>query len=623
MTRGGRVRRSQSLASDRGVVAVLVAALITALLVVTALALDTGRWYIEASRVQAAADAAAMAGVTYMPNEYAKADTAAKGIAANNGYSTGASTSVTTFTTGRKSELGVTVSSTIRNTFGSMFGNPTTTIARTAIADYMGAAILGSPCNYFGNQPPSTPQAARATNASPLAGNHAIPGSGAVLGTVIPTTGQGGHATCQDSPELWAVIQGAGQDKSNGDRYATTQCDGGDTDCDIPNQSSLSTNAEYDPDGYYYVVRVTPDAVGRDISLQLYDPAYVLTESTCEYLPSYDADGTNNGVNGVYNNMNAWAPDADLRYSDQATGSRANSLYCPGDRLDSSGGSMTTSYALLAPDPSEDPDQAVPVSASCTRQFTGWNDGDSGSSWWLDRLVASRGTYDNALASVFHQWVELCTFRPTAPGDYYLQVRSNVTTQANWWNAAPNESETGVNAFAIRAVVDPITSASAVAISGWERMPLRVNASSATPEFNLIQVFTNAAGKRFEFSFFDVGDGLGSGTGTVQIVYPKGAKLGATTIADPTPPAACDYVFPGVASNTPQTASNCQVTIRSSTNNGRVERMSVRIPSDYVCDYVNLGSCWFRVKMNYGSATPTDTTTWDAFIVGDAVRLVE
>ena len=31
------------------------------------------------------------------------------------------------------------------------------------------------------------------------------------------------------------------------------------------------------------------------------------------------------------------------------------------------------------------------------------------------------------LAKVFHQWVTFCTFTPTVKGDYYLQIRTNVT----------------------------------------------------------------------------------------------------------------------------------------------------------------------------------------------------
>ena len=27
---------------------------------------------------------------------------------------------------------------------------------------------------------------------------------------------------------------------------------------------------------------------------------------------------------------------------------------------------------------------------------------------------------------MYHQWVKLCTFTPSAAGDYYLQIRTNV-----------------------------------------------------------------------------------------------------------------------------------------------------------------------------------------------------
>ena len=51
-----------------------------------ALTVDVSRWYLEGQQVQRAADAAALAGVTWMPQDLAKATLAAKDIAARNGY---------------------------------------------------------------------------------------------------------------------------------------------------------------------------------------------------------------------------------------------------------------------------------------------------------------------------------------------------------------------------------------------------------------------------------------------------------------------------------------------------------------------------------------------------------
>ena len=53
---------------ERGVVAVVVAVFMSSLFfVLAAISVDVARWYMEIERVQKAADAGALAGVTHMP----------------------------------------------------------------------------------------------------------------------------------------------------------------------------------------------------------------------------------------------------------------------------------------------------------------------------------------------------------------------------------------------------------------------------------------------------------------------------------------------------------------------------------------------------------------------------
>lgn len=57
---------------EAGYVAVLVAVMAPVLfLALAATALDTARWYVEIERVQKAADAGALGGVPYMPQDLA------------------------------------------------------------------------------------------------------------------------------------------------------------------------------------------------------------------------------------------------------------------------------------------------------------------------------------------------------------------------------------------------------------------------------------------------------------------------------------------------------------------------------------------------------------------------
>jgi hypothetical protein len=63
--------------------------------------------------------------------------------------------------------------------------------------------------------------------------------------------------------------------------------------------------------------------------------------------------------------------------------------------------------------------------------------------------------------------------------------------------------------------------------------------------------------------------------------------------------------------------------VQSSKNNGKLQSMSIPVPSDYTCNFESLGGCWYKVMVSYPGAKVQDITTWDADIVGDPVRLIE
>ena len=50
-----------------------------------------------------------------------------------------------------------------------------------------------------------------------------------------------------------------------------------------------------------------------------------------------------------------------------------------------------------------------------------------------------------------------------------------------------------------------------MAVSGYNHMPIYVNADTATPQFDLIRVLPGAAGQKISFGYFDAGDAPGSG----------------------------------------------------------------------------------------------------------------
>ena len=488
--------------TDRGAIAILTAVLIPVLILLTALAVDVGRWYVEAAKIQKAADAAALGGVTYMPNNFGDASSTsgtaqatARSISAVNGFPNSGRSSVAAFNpAGYPTRLGVTVSSTVNNLFGAIFGNPTTTIARTAVADYAAPTIMGSPCNALGNQPVSTLGAA-------------LPN-----GSVIQTS----STLCSTNPGYWLRMAGPATYKSNGDRYATKGCSttpaGNDPFC----VSNLNTDYSDGSGslGYLFTIRVTQaaiDANGGPLTLypQVYDPAYIDTGSTCSSGPSptvgisswsrsgttvtvntssahglkagdplevtgvgtsgisgrftvataptttritytSSTSGTASGSSGtawvLVNGTNPFVPNSGInttadskaqdRYENSLTLDSGNdNPFCSGDNEPGGTGTegFVTSYVVRGTTTSNNPLAATPI-VNCTTQFKPQSSGIAAST-----LIGSNASYKKSIAQEYHQWVDLCTtttgvatgFQVSSPGDYYIQVRTNLNAASS------------------------------------------------------------------------------------------------------------------------------------------------------------------------------------------------
>ncbi len=213
--------------------------------------------------------------------------------------------------------------------------------------------------------------------------------------------------------------------------------------------------------------------------------------------------------------------------------------------------------------------------------------------------------------------MELCTFTPTRQGDYYLHVRTNkrfdftgsalmrsvtsgslsgITGQAG--DSSPYGG--GSNSFSIRAVT-PAGIERQVAVSGYDRMPIYVNSEAADTEFNLIRILPGAAGQFISFDFFDAGDATGEAT--VQVLLPADAtKNDGTPITDKFPTRCRSYggSAGGSAASPGQTSATCTFTLTrsgsTSRNNGKVQTITIPIPTDYKCDATDFVKCWYKVK---------------------------
>jgi hypothetical protein len=172
----------------------------------------------------------------------------------------------------------------------------------------------------------------------------------------------------------------------------------------------------------------------------------------------------------------------------------------------------------------------------------------------------------------------------------------------------------GIRAFMGSASAQPNALSRFVSVAGWERMPMFQNRNTtAGSTFNLLQVKPDAAGKSFYFDLFDVGDGS---TGTVTVLPPIDSGLADTALPD------CKYLT-SLTDTTPGDANlNGYCRFSTSGQNGKVLELTVPIPTGYTCTSTSAGGCWFRVNVKW-SSSPTDFTTWNATIGGDAVRLVK
>ncbi len=577
---------------DAGAVAVLVAILFPVLFAMAAFAVDVARWYLEGERVQKAADSAALAGVIYMPQDFATAKSTAIAAATRNGYTAGGDITIEVKQGPRPSQLQVTVSNVITNNFAFLIGQPTTVIGRTAIADYTGPAPMGSPCWSFGNEPDALAQA-RPLN--------------------CPRTPNSTYGS------FWATIHGPEVDKTQGDQFMTRPCAGGESGCTGP------SNDEFDPNGYFWAIHVDDPSKVSNINLQLFDPAYVKTGFYCDNgsLPpatAYKATGMNDFDGG--NPRVRYAPGTQNDPTD----------YCPGDGDYSSSATTptTTTFVLRSPIDSQNPLQA-PVIGQCSKQFYGWNDPgslatilDKSKTPWAT-TITDRAHYQDLIAQSFHRWYTLCTIPgPLQKGDYYLQVRTNVpygAAQASWSASGDNSNEKGegANRFAIRAQVTG--DASTVSVGSLQHMPIFANDPSlSSAKFNLIRVVPGAAGKTIKFTFFDVGDASGNGTATVTVLAPGEATgTGITASKGLTGCTGVNWT------STTETLSTCSKGgINSSTWNGKAYTIFVPIPNDYQCGYSTLSGCWFQLQVAFPTGTLlTDATTWSATITGDPVRLVK
>lgn len=245
-TRSGRpATPRRRLKGEEGYVLVLTALLLLPLLAVTGLAVDLGAWYARAAAIQRAADAAALAGVVYLPDVGA-ATTRAQEIAAANGFTDGASNGEisvdVTQISGDDAKLQVTITDAKADQFFSTVFTRNVDISRSSTAEYIRPVPMGSPKNFLG--------------------------TGSLL-------------TGANRENFWLAMSGGCSSKEQGDLIATKTDANYSSSANPPSNSNWAsctggntvTNTNYSADGYFYAVEF-PRAITGNVAIEIYDPAY-------------------------------------------------------------------------------------------------------------------------------------------------------------------------------------------------------------------------------------------------------------------------------------------------------------------------------------------------------------
>jgi len=583
--------------SERGFYMVWFALTFVTLTAFAGLALEFNRWQMIATKAQKAADAGALAGAVFMPENVGnKAYTTAKSIASQNGFTDGQKgVTITTAPARLPNQLKVTISVVTHNPWGALVNYGSTTIVRSAVAEYQLPQNLGSPQNIYGNDPESA-------------------------------------AT---QPQFWGNIFGPSSNKDKGDAIQGAGPSAQAALCNADNcPGSPAVNKDYDATGYFYGIDVPAGSTGP-LNVQVFDPAFVHVGDNCG---ASDGNANTSLTNAAtlsassipgYSTMSPTVTPA-TRYSPSGS-----SAYCTGDNYYADGSNTAnpwTVWTLRAPDVSTwDPTNNPIV---CQAEFpgiypetsnyqpNGTVDGNA-----LKNLLQQSTNYPGTnpartFASFFRQWVTICSVNSPVQGTYFLEVQ---TAKKIDGTATPNGG--GSNRFSIKVGNgSDYSTSNGLHVYGNQRMGVYANATGANTQFYLTRLLPGEAGKTLVLNFYDTGDA--SQAGTLQVLPPTDSNVAGGTFSG------CLFTQPpGNATGPPwgtfsSTANGCQITGVSNSGtpnyNGQWVTWEIPIPNNYTCNENIATGCWTKLKFAYPPGTTVnDTTTWSAYILGEPVRIIQ
>ncbi|MEX1006704.1 MAG: pilus assembly protein TadG-related protein [Acidimicrobiia bacterium] len=580
--------------ADRGFYMVWMALTLVTLTAFAGLGLEFSRWNNISNRIQKAADAAALGGAVFMPENVGNvAFTTAKSVASKNGFTHGTNgVAITTVAGALPNQLKVTISVPTNNPWGQIVNYGSTTITRSAVAEYQLPQNLGSPENVYGNDPESS----------------------------------------LTQPQFWGNLFGPSSSKNKGDAVQGAGPSASSSLCNADNCAS-SINKDYSANGYFYGIDVPAGATGA-LNVEVFDPAFVHVGDRC-------GDGDANAQNSL--NQAATLTAIQIPgYSGSITpavryASAGSSAFCTGDQYYADGSNTAnpwTIWTLREPDVTTWEPSNNPI--VCQAEFPGVyperaNDLPNGAidATRLKTLLQQSTDYPGTnpartFASFFRQWVQLCSVANPVQGTYFLQVQTATKIAGT---ATPNGG--GSNRYSIRVGLGAnFSSTNNLRLYGNSTMGIYANATGADTRFYLTRVLPGEAGHTLILNFFDTGDA--SQPGAIAVLPPPDSNVSGGAFAN------CEYTQPPGNSTGPPwgtfiaTGSGCQISGVSSSSspgpsyNGQWVMFQVPIPETYDCDDTDPLGCWTRLRFTYPVGTSVnDTTTWMAFMLGDPVRLIQ
>lgn len=387
-----------------------------------------------------------------------------------------------------------------------------------------------------------------------------------------PAPGSTESDNCDDAGQFWANVGSPAASKVSGDAFQNNKCTTEDG-------CSGGVNMDYDARGHVFTVTLREPV--SQLKLEAFDPAQVVVGDVCEKNNLAAADNLAPAYTVV--------SDPSVRYAPNA------GPWCTGDQNFGTG-LIKTQFIIRSPGTNPWDPTTWPIVNTCTKLFEPYSAD-------LSKVLDTRtGQYTARpdVAANFRQWVTLCDFPGTTPkGTYAIQVKTN---------GLGADTQGGHNRFGLRASGSAETDKDKISIAGFGKMVMYANTPNGTSKFFMARIPSSSNGQIFNVNLFDIGDGAKNGS-TITVLPPdeiggyfSGCKAKGVTNGDLT---------------------NCRIPV-STAYNGKWQTITVPIPVTYSCNDAAASGCWVRLEFYYGpSSTPSDTTSWQASVEGDPIRLVE